>query len=75
MSIDVSKRLYAQLVFSSPAFSGFKEELEKALSDPAVSWRALLACEDYEVQMVETEDEARVIARELLLHPLNAQDE
>ena len=72
LSIDVSKSLYTQLIASSLAFSGFKEELESALADPAVSWRTLLACEDYEVQAVATEEEARVIARDLLLSPLNA---
>jgi hypothetical protein len=71
LSIDMSKSLYAQLVAYSSAFSGFKEELESALADPTVSWRTLLACEDYEVQTVETEEEARVIARDLLLGPLN----
>jgi hypothetical protein len=71
LSIDVSKCLYAQMIARSPAFSGFKEELESALADPAVSWRTLLACDDYEVQTVETEEEARVIARDLLLGPLN----
>jgi hypothetical protein len=71
LSIDVSKSLYAQMIACSPAFSGFKEELESALADHTVPWRTLLACEEYEVQTVETEEEARVIARDLLLSPLN----
>lgn len=70
LSIDVSKRLYARLIADSPAFSGFKEEVERALSDHDVSWKALLSCTDYEVQTTETEEEARALARSLLLDPL-----
>lgn len=72
LSIDASKRLYARMIADSPAFSGFKDEVEVALSDPAVSWRALLCCADYEVLATETEEEARAVARVLLLDPLGA---
>jgi hypothetical protein len=70
---DASMRLYVRLVQESPAFAGFKEEVEHALIQPTVSWKALLFNAEYEVYAAETEEEARQLARQLLLDPLKGE--
>ena len=70
LSLDVSKKLYARMISSSPSRNEFKQELDLAFSDPGMSWKAMLCNDSYEVFDASTEQEARVMAIEILLAPL-----
>jgi hypothetical protein len=72
LSIDVAKGLYVRSQKTSPNAVEFKRELREALDDPSVSWKNLLCNDGYEVIDVESEEEARKFAVEVLWEPLAA---
>jgi len=70
LSLDVAKRLYERSVAEPNALLAIKKELAAAFADPKLSWRQMLSNESYEVLDVETEEEARAFAYEVLCTPL-----
>ncbi|MDP2870554.1 hypothetical protein [Methyloversatilis sp.] len=62
--------IYRRSAQSSGKLEALLEELGYALSDPSVSWKALLANSDYEVFDAETEEQAKAYARRVLWEPL-----
>jgi hypothetical protein len=70
LSPKVSKSLYLRMMFSSPYFDDFKQELDAAFADPDMSWKTMLCNDSYEVFDASTEQQAREVATEMLLTPL-----
>jgi hypothetical protein len=70
LSEEVSRRLYVQSVEQDGLLEEFSKELRLAFEDPNLSWSELLANDDYEVFVGDTEDEAREYARRNLWAPL-----
>lgn len=70
LSEDAAINIYRRSVQSSGELEALQEELDYALSDPSVSWKALLANSDYEVFDAETEQQATAYARRVLGEPL-----
>lgn len=71
LSLDVAKRLYVRSQKTSPGAAELKRELREALNDPSVSWKYLLCNDGYEVIDVESEEEARKFAVEVLWEPID----
>jgi hypothetical protein len=72
LSLEVSKRLYVRSC-SPGALLDLKEELQRAFQDPSVSWRQMLCSERYEVRDLESEEEAKAVAHEILVAPLGGE--
>ncbi|MCQ9379745.1 hypothetical protein [Methyloversatilis sp. XJ19-49] len=70
LSEDAAINVYRRSAQSSGKLEALREELDYALSDPSVSWKALLANSDYEVFDAETEQQAKSYAIRILLEPL-----
>lgn len=70
LSEDAAINVYRRSAQSSGKLEALREELDFALSDPSVSWKALLANSDYEVFDAETEQQAKAYAIRILLEPL-----
>jgi len=70
LSEEAAINIYRRAAQSSGKLEALREELDCALSDPSVSWKALLANSDYEVFDAETEQQAKSHAIRILLEPL-----
>lgn len=70
LSEEAAINIYRRAAQSSEKLEALREELDYALSDPSVSWKALLANSDYEVLDAETEQQAKSYAIRILLEPL-----
>lgn len=70
LSEDVSIGLYVRTASSEGVVDALKSELESAFSDTSLSWRQMLANDDYEVYCADTEDEASQYVRRILWAPM-----
>lgn len=70
LSEEDAINIYRRSALSSGKLEVLLEELSYALSDPSISWKALLANTDYEVFDAETEQQAKSYAIRILSEPL-----
>jgi hypothetical protein len=70
LSEDAAIKIYRRSAESSGKLEKLKSELEQAFSDKNLSWKSLLANDDYEVFDAENEEEAKAYAMRILRDPL-----
>lgn len=67
LSDESAKAMFLRAVSADPILM---KEIVGAFDSEATDWKELLFNDEYEVYEAETSDEARELARELLLDPL-----
>jgi hypothetical protein len=70
LSLDVAVRLYKRAAESSGIIESLRGELKEAFSNPSLSWKALLANQEFEVIDADSEEQARDYAVKILWDPM-----